>query len=120
MKLDITSNANANIIKRFNAIHVHSNEPFDITGISIPKNQNYTSMASKLDEEDFSIEEGIYKAGYLRNMKTRTDTSTLFDLRNGEILRGYTIRNMIEYDTTRSQEDIELFKVDVLSDASKS
>lgn len=120
MALDVTCNINANLIKRFDAIHVHSNEGFDITDINIPENKSYGSMASKLDEEEFILEEGVYVSGYLRNMKTRTDTPSNFDLRNGEQLRGYSVKHTIEYDTTRSALDIELFKVDVYSDISKS
>lgn len=119
MSVDINSNDKQNIIKRFNAISVHSTKDFSVPDINIPFSSKYGSMASKLDSNRFRNKEGVYYSTYLRNINTDTSKPDNYNLLQGERLRGYTIINTIEYDTTVSATEIELYKVDVSSSFSK-
>ena len=51
-------------------------------------------------------------------MTTRSSTPSDYDLIMGDRLRGYNIKHTIEYTEALSASDIEIFKVDVLSDVS--
>jgi len=115
--LNVISNINANMVKEFLTMAIHSNKPWDVTSITIPATINYPEgMYSLIPEARFEEDEGVLRSDYLCNMKTTSSSATVPDLLNGDNLRGYVIiHTLVNDDTT----EMYLFKVDVSSNVSK-
>lgn len=115
--IQFTTHANHNIIKIYNSIAIHTNDEFTIDSIESEANMSYPNgMYSTILDSDFIFETGVQKAAFKKNMKTRSSAATYYDLENGEELRNYNLR--IKMSGT-SGEDVELYKVDVLSELTK-
>jgi hypothetical protein len=68
-------------------------------------------MSSILPSGKFKIKEGEFWAGYMRNMLTKSATSSNVDLINGDKLRGYYIKhsmsNWVDSEVTLLSAEIE-------------
>ena len=115
--VEFVANEAPNIKKTFEALAVHSNEPWDITYVGIATDSTYESgMISKVPEQRFKLREGVYCSDYLRNMKTYSASASNLDLVRGESLRGYYAQHRMENDDTT---EVTLFKVDVFGNVSR-
>ena len=115
--IEVVANESPNIKKTFEAMAVHSNDPWDVNYINISVDGTYTSgMQSKLPESRFRLIEGVYCANYMRNMKTYGSSASNLDLVRGELLRGYYARHRLVNDST---SEVNLFKVDVSGNISR-
>ena len=113
----IISNEQANNIKLYDALGIHSNDDWEVTEIVIPATLNYPSgMYSKIPTQRFKNRDGVWRAEFLRNMKTNSDTASVIDAINGEPLRGYECYMLLKNTST---EQVKLFKVDVSQTLSK-
>lgn len=86
----VVCNEEGNRIKLFDSLGIHSDHEWEITDIYVSPSLNYPDgMYSKLPKERFIARDGIWRATFLRNMKTNSSTASVIDAINGETLRGY-------------------------------
>jgi hypothetical protein len=107
-----------NIIKLYNYIRIHSNNQWKIEAddaIVTIGNDSYNEMSSKILSGNWHLEEGVYGAPFLRDMKTTSGSIKLHDLYTGDELRGYTL--IIEM-TNDATDITKLFKVELESEPS--
>jgi hypothetical protein len=104
--------------KVFDSLEYKANVKYDVTDIDIEANKTYPyGMVSKIPEAKFTLREGIYYAGFLRNQKTNQSTVSDIDLLRGEELRGAAMEvTMVSDDITEAN----LFSVVVNSSKSRS
>lgn len=101
MEITFVSNMNPQTVKVYDSIVQNANKKFtseNYTDITIAVNENQPlGMMSKLTASQYKSEEGVWIAPFLRNAVTRSATPNVFDLINGDPLRGQymviTIRN---------------------------
>lgn len=113
----VVVNENPLKIKLLDSLGVHSNATWEVTSIIIPPSINYPSgMESKVPAEMFKKRDGVWKARFLRNMKSSSDTASVIDAINGEPLRAYeaylTLKNT-------SNNQVSLFKIEANMSSSR-
>ncbi len=107
----VISNEESNRIKLYDALHIHSNEQWEVTEVVIPASLNYPNgMYSKIPKERFKRRDGVWRAEFLRNMKTGDSTINIINGMSGEPLRGYECYMTL---TNTSTSQVKLFKVDI-------
>lgn len=104
-------------IKLLDSIGIHSNSTWEITSIVIPASLNYPDgQYSAIPKSLFKKRDSVWRAKFLRNMKTTDSTARVIDALNGETLRGYeaymTLKNT-------SSDQVKLFKITVNSTLSR-
>lgn len=107
----IVSNEQPTIVKVYDSIGVQSDDSWEITSITLPPTLNYPDgQWSKIPTEHFKKRSGLWRARFLRNMKSTTDTASVLDAIKGEELRGsemyLTMKNT-------SNDQVKLFLVEV-------
>jgi len=113
----VISNEEPTRVKLFDSMGVYSDDTWEITEITIPPTLNYPNgMYSKLPEGRFKKRDGVWRAEFLRNMKTDSDTISVINAVNGEPLRG---THMYMKMKNTSNDKVSLFKVEVLSTKSR-
>lgn len=101
MEISFVSNMNPQTVKVYDSIVQNANKKFtseNYSDIIIAVNENQPlGMMSKLTASQYKSEEGVWIAPFLRNAVTRSATPNVYDLINGDPLRGQymtiTIRN---------------------------
>jgi hypothetical protein len=113
----VVANEEPTKVKLFDSVGVHSDDIWEITEIVIPATSNYPhGMYSKIPKERFKKRDGLWRAEFLRNMKTGSDTISVINALSGEPLRGYECYMLLK---NTSNNQVRLFKVDVNATASK-
>ena len=113
----VVTNESPTEIKLLDSIGIHSNGTWEVVSITIPSSLNYPAgMESKIPTNMFKKRDGVWKARFLRNMKSVSDTASVIDALNGEQLRGYEAY-LVMKNTSNSQ--IKLFKIDINSTLSR-
>ena len=117
MIVGVVANENPNTIKVLDSLGIHTDAEWEIISVTIPKTLNYPNgMSSRIPTNRFKRREGIFKAAFLRNMKTSGVGDDVLDLMRGEPLRGYAAYIVMK-NTSTSQ--VKLFKVDFNMTTSK-
>jgi hypothetical protein len=112
-----TTHGAVNIMKIFNALGIHSDDVWEVESIEGDAGISYPNgVYSIIPASNFIREENVYKADFLRNMKTRSSVATNYDLINGDELRHYTLRIKLTNDNTNK---VELFKVNINEELSR-
>jgi hypothetical protein len=107
----IVANENPLKIKLLDSIGIHSNDEWEITSITIPATLNHPQgMSSKIPTQLFKKRDGIWRAKFLRNMKSSGSTESVMDAIKGEPLKGYYAYLLMKNTST---EQVKLFKVDI-------
>jgi hypothetical protein len=109
--VQVVANENPLQVKLLDSVGIHSDSVWEITSITIPPSLNYPAgMESRIPLEQFKKRDGVFRARFLRNLKSTSDTESINDAINGEPLRGYealmTLKNT-------SNDQVKLFKVSV-------
>ena len=115
----VVANANdqTSDIRLYDALHIHSNDEWEVTEVVIPATLNYPNgMFSKIPKERFKKRDGVWRAEFLRNMKSTDDTIKVINAIKGEPLRGDCCYMLLKNTNT---EQVKLFKVDVLQSTSR-
>lgn len=113
----VVSNEEPHRIKLFDALGVFTDSEWEVSQIVIPPSLNYPhGMYSRIPKERFKKREGVWRAEFLRNMKTTSDTPSVIEALSGEPLRGTHIYMLLK---NTSNEQVKLFKVDVMSTKSR-
>lgn len=121
MEITVVGNEAPGIKKTFNTIHIDSNsddwvadqnDSIELPAERLP-NGVFQTMVSKI--LNWRFEEGIYKASFLRDMKTSTGSPSNHDLHQGRQLRGEVIIVKLTNDDTG---EVQLRKVTINSSAS--
>ena len=113
----IISNEQSNKIKLYDSLHIHSNDEWEVVSVTIPASLNYPSgMESRIPKERFIARDGIWRAEFLRNMYTTSNTESVLDLVRGEPLRGHACYMVLKNTST---EQVKLFKVEVRQTVSR-
>jgi hypothetical protein len=111
------SNENANTIKLYDSLGVHSDGQWEVYNITIPATLNSPNgMQSRIPSQRFKRRDGVWRAEFLRNMMSTSDTASVIEALSGEPLRGYTIYMKLR---NTSDGQVKLFKLDVNQTASR-
>jgi hypothetical protein len=96
-------------IKVLDTLDVHSNKTWEVTSITIPPTLNYPDgMESKIPESMFKKRSSIWRAKFLRNLKSSSSTNSVLDAIKGEELRGDTAYITLK---NTSDDQVKLFSV---------
>ena len=115
--VDVVLNAEANLTKILEAIGLHTAGDWTVDEVNIEADASYTNgMLSEIGSSYFDDIEGIQRAAFLRNKKTRTSTANNWDLHNGERLRGRTAQIVLKNTST---SETKLLIVEVIYTSSK-
>jgi len=107
----VVTNENPTEIKLLDSIGIHSDSTWEVTSITIPATINYPNgMESKIPTSMFKKRDSVWKARFLRNMKSTSDVASVIDAINGEALRGYEAYLVLK-NTSNSQ--VKLFQVKI-------
>jgi hypothetical protein len=107
----VVTNENPLEIKLLNSIGVHSDQTWEITSITIPPTLNHPQgMASAIPKEQFKRRGGIWRAKFLRNLKSALDSVTLLDAIQGEQLSGAEAYIVLKNTSTNQ---VKLFEISV-------
>jgi len=107
----IVANEQANVIKLFDSVGIHTDGEWEITDITIPATLNYPDgMYSKLPTGKFQKRDGVLRAEFLRNMKSGSSTASVVNALSGEQLRGHEGYMLLKNTSTA---EVRLFKIDV-------
>jgi hypothetical protein len=107
----VVANEQPMIVKVFDSMDVHSDSTWEVTSITIPPTLNYpTGMSSQIPAELFKKRSGVWRAKFLRNLKSASDTVNVLDAIQGEMLRGTEAYIVLK---NTSNEQVKLFKVTV-------
>jgi len=107
----VVTNENPTEIKLLDSIGIHSDSTWEVTSITIPATINYPNgMESKIPTSMFKKRDSVWKARFLRNMKSTSDVASVIDAINGEALRGYEAYCVLK-NTSNSQ--VKLFQVEI-------
>lgn len=113
VQMGVVINEEANTIKLFDSLGVHSDGQWEVVSVTIPPTLNRPAgMSSKIPKERFKKREGVWRAEFLRNMKTSSDTESIKDAISGEPLRGYEAYLVLKNVNNPSGEQVKLFKID--------
>ncbi len=107
----VVANEQPMTVKVFDSMDVHSDSVWEVTSITIPPTLNYPSgMESKIPTELFKRRSGLWRAKFLRNLKSTSDTASVLEAIQGETLRGQEAYIVLK---NTSNEQVKLFKITV-------
>ncbi len=113
-KIGIVANEDPTRIKIFDSLGIHSDGQWEVESVIIPPTLNRKiGMSSKIPKELFQKREGVWRANFLRNMKSTSDTESVIDALNGEEMKGYFCYMILKNVNNPNGEQVKLFKVDV-------
>lgn len=113
----VYSNEGNGLNKLYEAIAIDSNQQLTLDTIYVYNNETYQGyMQSKIPSAWFKKIEGIYHAPYLRNMLSRSTSTSTKDLFNGDFLRGKVIENRLTKSSVTAE--LNLFSVAITFDKS--
>jgi len=114
--IGVVTNEEPTKLKLFDSLGVHTDGQWEITSIIIPADMNHPhGMESKIPKERFKRRTGVWKAEFLRNMKTSSDVVKAIEAISGEPLMGYSAYMVLENVNNPTGERVKLFKVSVES-----
>ncbi len=116
----IVANEEPTKVKVLDSLGIHSDGQWEIMEIIIPPNLNYPNgMYSKIPKEQFKKRDGVWKARFMRNMKSSSDTASVLEALTGEPLRGYEAYMVLKNVNNPTGEQVKLFKVDINATSSR-
>jgi len=116
----IVTNEEPTKVKIFDSLGIHSDGKWEVSEVIIPVSLNYPhGMYSKTPKEQFKKRDGIWRAKFMRNMKSNQSTASYMDALNGEPLRGYEAYLILKNVENPDGEQVKLFKVDINSSSTR-
>lgn len=113
----VVSNEDPLRIKVYDSLGVFSDSEWEVTSITIPPTLNYPNgMYSTIPTARFNKRDGVWKASFLRNMKSTSDTASVIDAIKGEPLRGQEAYIVLK---NISDSQVKLFKIEVNATVSR-
>ena len=107
----VVGNERPNQIKVYDSLGVQSNEQWEIYEIIIPASLNYPNgMTSKIPTQRFKKRDTMWRAEFLRNLKSTSGTESVIDAISGEPLRGSHIYLKMK---NTSNGQVSLFRVSI-------
>jgi hypothetical protein len=119
-EVGIVTNEEPTKVKLFDSLGVHSTGQWEVSEVVIPPSLNYPDgMYSTIPKEQFKKRDGVWKARFLRNMKSDDSTARVINALKGEALRGYEAYFVLKNVNNPTGEQVKLFKCDVNSSSSR-
>ncbi len=118
-EISLVANANQGLIKNFQSLAIYSNKKWyapEVGDISVPANENYPEMLSRVKNIDVKTMEGVCYVPLGKNMVTNSSIPSNLDLINGEELRGEVLYVKL---TNEENGDVWIDKIVVNSLVSK-
>jgi len=110
-KVGIVINEQANLVKLFDSLGIHTDGEWEVESLVIPADQNHPNgMASVIPKSFFKKREGILYSEFLRNTKTSGSTIKAIEAMTGEQLRGKVAYLVLK---NTSADKVELWEIDV-------
>lgn len=113
----VITNEQPNIVKIYDSLGVQSDHQWEVTSVTIPPTLNYPDgMESKIPTAQFKRRQGLWRAKFLRNMKSSTGTASVLDAVRGEELRGQTAYLTLK---NTNNDQVKLFLIEINETSSR-
>jgi len=110
--VDVVFNPDPSLSKTLEAIGLHTAGNWTVSEVNIEADTSNTNgMYSEISSTYFNDIEGVQRAPFLRNMKTRSAVNDNWDLHNGDRLRGRTAQIVLKNTST---SEVKLVLVEVI------
>lgn len=110
----VVTNEEPTKVKLFDSVGIHSDGAWEIYEITVPADASHPNgMYSKIPFERFKRRDGVWRAEFLRNMKSTSDTASAIQAIMGEPMSGYAAYMVLRNVNNPTGEQIKLFKVTV-------
>jgi hypothetical protein len=107
----VMANEQPGTVKIYDSMGVQSDHQWEVTSVVIPPTLNYPDgMESKIPTAQFKRRQGLWRAKFLRNMKSSSGTASTLDAIRGEELRGQTMYMTLK---NTSNDQVKLFMIEV-------
>jgi hypothetical protein len=107
----VVTNESPMQIKLLDSVGIHSDNVWEIVSVTIPPTLNYPSgMSSAIPTAQFKKRDGVYRAKFLRNLKSASDSVSILDAIQGEQLRCAEAYLVLK---NTSNDQVKLFEVTV-------
>ena len=114
VKMGIVINEQANEIKLFDSVGIHSDGQWSVESIIVPPSlNNPVGMNSLIPIQRFIRRNTVWRAEFLRNLKSTSDSDSIKDAMSGEELKGHYAYMILKNENNSAGEQVKLFKVDV-------
>ena len=114
VKMGVVVNEQANSLKLMDSIGIHSDGMWEVESIIVPPSLNHPQgMNSKVPKERFKKRNGVYRAEFLRNLKSTSDSDSIKDAISGEELKGHFAYMVLKNVNNSGGEQVKLFKLDI-------
>lgn len=118
--IGIVTNEEPTKVKVFDSLGIHSDSQWEVTSVIIPPSLNYPQgMSSKIPKEQFKKRDGVWRAQFLRNLKTDQSTESVLNALTGEELRGNSAYLILKNVNNPTGAQVKLFKVAVNSTSTR-
>jgi hypothetical protein len=119
-EVGIVTNENPIQVKLFDSLGIHSDGKWEVSEVIIPPSLNYPNgMYSKIPAEQFKNRDGVWKAKFMRNMKSTDSVARVIDAIKGEVMRGYECYFVLKNVNNPNGDEVKIFKVDVNCSSSR-
>lgn len=119
-EVGIVFNEEPTKVKLLDSLGVHSDGQWEVREVIIPSTLNYPDgMYSKIPVEQFKKRDGVWKARFMRNMKSDSNVISVINAMNGEVLRGYEAYFVLRNVNNPLGEQVKLYKVDINATSSR-
>jgi len=110
--VDVVFNPDPSLSKTLEAIGLHTAGNWTVSEVNIEADTSNTNgMYSEISSTYFNDIEGVQRAPFLRNMKTRSAVNDNWDLHNGDRLRGRTAQIVLKNTST---SEVKLVLVEII------
>ena len=110
-EVGIVANEQPSIVKVLDSIGIYTDGEWSVESVTIPKTLNQPhGMFSKIPKGRFVKREGVWRAAFLRNMKSTSDTISTIQAISGETLRGNAAYLVLKNTDT---DEVKLYKVSI-------
>ncbi len=111
-EVGVITNEEPTKVKLFDSVGIHTDGAWEIYEITVPADSSHPNgMYSKIPFGRFKRRDGVWRAEFLRNMKSTSDTASVIEAIKGEPLSGYAAYMILRNVNNPEGERVKLFKV---------
>ena len=121
VEVGVVVNTEPNKVKLLNSLGIQSDSEWEVISLVIPPTLNRPAgMYSKIPKEHFKKRNGVWRAHFLRNLKTNASSVTFTDAVKGEELSGHTAYMILRNVNNPTGDQVKLFGLEVDMDVARS
>ncbi len=112
-KMGIVANGEPTKVKLFDSLGIYTDGQWEVESLIIPPSLNKPNgMYSKIPKERFKNREGVWRAEFLRNMKSTSDTARVQEAISGEQLKGNECYMILKNVNNPEGDRVRLYKLE--------